>query len=328
MKNETMARLVVLIFAAIGIAIPLIGRQLVLGDKNVIEIHARMPENGGWSPDLIRAEVGQPIHLRITSDDVMHNFAIGQMDFEHVDINPGEWTEATLTFDEPGRYTFYCTRWCGPNHWRMRGTIEVGDPESNPDEPPSPLFVELGIDIDAPHVAKVIPKAPHEPECGAEYIDRLPGDILEKETYLTHSPADLWAELRADSSLSDLDDEALWDVVANIWQANSTPEALAVGETLYGINCSACHGETGRGDGVMTRDLPALDPYAMKHDATRPPDFGDPRILLGASPALLRGKIVRGGMGTQMPYWGPVLTDGEIDAVISYFYTLAFDSIE
>ncbi len=110
MKQETTARLVVLLFAAIGVAIPLVGRQIALGKNNVIEMYARMPENGGWSPDIIRAEVGQPIHLRITSDDVMHNFAVGKLDFEHVDIQPGEWSEMTLIFDEPGHYTFYCTR--------------------------------------------------------------------------------------------------------------------------------------------------------------------------------------------------------------------------
>ena len=37
-------------------------------------------------------------------------------------------TDITLTFDKPGIYTFFCTRWCGVNHWRMRGTIEVSGP--------------------------------------------------------------------------------------------------------------------------------------------------------------------------------------------------------
>jgi hypothetical protein len=37
-------------------------------------IHARMAENGGWNPDVIQAEVGKPLHLRLTSDDVMHGF--------------------------------------------------------------------------------------------------------------------------------------------------------------------------------------------------------------------------------------------------------------
>ena len=328
MKQETTARLVVLLFAAIGVAIPLVGRQIALGKNNVIEMYARMPENGGWSPDIIRAEVGQPIHLRITSDDVMHNFAVGKLDFEHVDIQPGEWSEMTLIFDEPGHYTFYCTRWCGPNHWRMRGVIEVGDYQADPELSSPPLFVELGIDIDAPHVAAAVPESPPDPQSGAALNTRLPADILDRDVYLMHSPAELWAQLGADPSLVDLKDNELWDAVAYIWQANSSPDALAVGEELYAINCSACHGETGRGDGVMVRDLPALDPDSMKHAATRPPDFSDPRVLLGAQPVLLQGKIVRGGMGTHMPYWGPVLTDEEIDALIAYFYTLAFDSIE
>ena len=37
---------------------------------------------------------------------------------------PGKVTDVTLTFDKPGTYTFYCTRWCGVNHWRMRGVVE------------------------------------------------------------------------------------------------------------------------------------------------------------------------------------------------------------
>ena len=91
-------------------------------------IHARMAETGGWTPENLTAEVGQPLHLRLTSDDVMHGFAVGQSDQPPVDVIPGEITEVTLTFDKPGKYTFYCTRWCSVNHWRMRGTIEVTGP--------------------------------------------------------------------------------------------------------------------------------------------------------------------------------------------------------
>ena len=54
-----------------------------------------------------------------------------------------------------------------------------------------------------------------------------------------------------------------------------------------------------------------------------PPDFTDPRLLLGASPALLEGKMLRGGMGTGMPYWGPIFTADQMDAVIAYLYSFA-----
>ena len=94
-------------------------------------IHARMAEDGGWNPDVIQAEVGKPLHIKITSDDVVHGFAVGQMEMQSVDILPGKVTDITLNFDKPGIYTFFCTRWCGLNHWRMRGTIEVsGSPRT------------------------------------------------------------------------------------------------------------------------------------------------------------------------------------------------------
>jgi hypothetical protein len=51
-----------------------------------------MPEYGGWSPDVIHAEVGEPLHLKLTSDDVVHGFAVGQMDMQSVDILPGKVT--------------------------------------------------------------------------------------------------------------------------------------------------------------------------------------------------------------------------------------------
>ena len=95
---------------------------------DVIELRGKLPEDGGWAPETLRARVGEPLRLRITSDDVVHSFAIGQSDFTPVDVMPGEWTDVELIFDRPGRYVFYCTRWCGENHWRMRGTIEVSGP--------------------------------------------------------------------------------------------------------------------------------------------------------------------------------------------------------
>jgi cytochrome c oxidase subunit 2 len=66
-----------------------------------------------------------PLELHLTSDDVVHGFAVGKLDLPPVDILPGKVTDVELLFDEPGTYTFYCTRWCGLNHWRMRGTIDV-----------------------------------------------------------------------------------------------------------------------------------------------------------------------------------------------------------
>jgi hypothetical protein len=68
---------------------------------------------------------------------------------------PGQVTETTLTFDRPGTHTYYCTRWCGPNHWRMRGTIEVVDEEAEATAvalAPAPFYISLGIDMTLPMI--------------------------------------------------------------------------------------------------------------------------------------------------------------------------------
>ena len=99
MKKEKLARILVIVLVVAAAAIPLAGYFLVpiLGAKT-IDLHARMAENGGWSMDAIQAEVGQPLHLRLTSDDVMHSFAIGKSDRAPIDIVPGEVVETTPEF--------------------------------------------------------------------------------------------------------------------------------------------------------------------------------------------------------------------------------------
>jgi mono/diheme cytochrome c family protein len=64
----------------------------------------------------------------------------------------------------------------------------------------------------------------------------------------------------------------------------------------------------------------------MGHSLVAPPDFTDPKDLLGASPVLLEGKLIRGGMGTGMPSWGPILTSEQMDGLISYLYNFALQT--
>ena len=61
------------------------------------------------------------------------------------------------------------------------------------------------------------------------------------------------------------------------------------------------------------------------HSSVAPSDFTDAEHLLGASPAVLHGKIVRGGMGTGMPYWGPIFTDQQVWDLVAYLWTFQFD---
>ena len=88
------------IFISAGVILA-IGAPIFLWSRTPL-IHVSMAENGGWNPDTLKAEVGQPLHLRMTSDDVVHGFAVGQMDMKPVDVMPGKVTDVTLNFDKPG----------------------------------------------------------------------------------------------------------------------------------------------------------------------------------------------------------------------------------
>ena len=327
MRKERLARLIVIVLVAAAIALP-VGAWWVR--SRAVVIHARMAESGGWTPENLTAEVGRPQHLRLTSDDVMHGFAVGQSDQPAVDVLPGEISEVTLTFDRPGKYTFYCTRWCSVNHWRMRGTIEVTGPETTAEAVKPPLYVTLGMDIDAEHHAEVIPNQMPSVARGAKLGVSIPTEYQSQEYYLSHSPVELWKALREESSLSRLSDQDLWDLVALTWQSNTTPQDLKQGQQLFGTNCAACHGEAGAGDGVFANDLE--QPKTGDHTdmqtgemTMRPTDFTDPEHLLAASPAHLQGKILRGGMGTGMPYWGPIFTEEQTWALVAYLWTFQFE---
>ena len=292
-----------------------------------------MAEQGGWSPSALTATVGQPLHLRLTSDDVTHGFAVGQTDWPAVDVYPGEVTEVTLTFDHPGTYVFYCTRWCGANHWRMRGTIQVAGADGSPGEPAAtaqaPLYTELNLDIDAPHPASATPQARPSATEGKAVLEQAP-PAYQTTTYLrSHSPAEAWQALRKEPFTRTLSDQQVWDLVAALWQASASPKSLEQEAALYSQNCAACHGEDGAGDGVFANrtasqgDTP--DSADMGHDLKVPADFTDAGTMLGASPALLQGKILRGGMGSGMPYWGPIFNEDQIWAIVDYLYAFQFD---
>lgn len=342
MTRERFARFIV-ILAAVGLPVGLLTTGSLLRDGEAIEMRARMPEAGGWQPGELVTRVGEPLRLRLTSDDVVHGFAVGKIDMEAIDVKPGEMVETTLNFDEPGRYVYYCTRWCGPDHWRMRGIIEVSGPDdATAASPAPPLFMRIGLDIDAPHSARQIPEERPSAERGARLGLALPANYLDGDAQSRRSPDAVWEELRSDSLTRGMSDMEVWDLVAWLWTPSMPSEMVSEGERLYRANCAACHGEGGAGDGVMAASLSPVSPdrasltigvqadsmAGFGHRTSSPADLTDPRTMLGASSALLEGKIIRGGMGTGMPYWGPILTDREIRALVEYLWTFQLDIAE
>jgi mono/diheme cytochrome c family protein/plastocyanin len=308
-RNEIVARLF-LALLLLGLLLLLASRAL---NRSGVDVHAAMPEKGGWLPDSLKAEVGLPLKLRLTSDDVLHGFAVGQSGWPAVDVKPGQVTEVTLTFERPGAYIYYCTRWCGPNHWRMRGTIQVtGEGDGEPATVESPVYVALGLDIDAPHPAAAIPDQVPIAARSDSLLSTIPARYFDRERYLAQPPATMWQSLRNEPGLNANSDAELWEAVAFIWLSHGDNEQRQLGQGLYAQNCAACHGATGAGNGVFGQAF---------EQAT---DFTSAQDMLGASTAILDGKIRRGGMGTGMPNWGAIFTDEEIDALIAHLWTYQF----
>jgi len=290
----------------------------------VQRIRARVAESGGWGPDALTARVGEPMNLRLTSEDVVHGFAIGQHRQPGIELPPGEPVDVVLTFERPGRYVFFCTRWCGPNHWRMRGTIEVRGDGPPAEAAPIPAYVALGIDLDAPHPAAVLSSRRPSVERGAALGVGIPARYRSREATLGLGPSDLWQALRDEPATRGLADSQVWDLAAWAMRSVVPDESLVEGERLFAENCAACHGRDGAGEAAAQRE-PAHAAGEGETHAVEPVDFTDASKMLGASPALLQGKILRGGMGSGMPYWGPIFTEYQLWALASYLWTFQFE---
>jgi len=77
--------------------------------------------------DELHVPVGRKVQLVMTSEDVIHDFAIPAFRVRH-DVLPGRYETIWFIADVPGTYDLYCTRLCGAEHSRMRGTVVAMQP--------------------------------------------------------------------------------------------------------------------------------------------------------------------------------------------------------
>ena len=98
--------------------------QHVSGDRYEAYIVAqRFSFNPGTSQAL-QVPADSTVTLHITSPDVMHGFEVVGTNVNTMVI-PGQVTEVTVDFDEPGTYSVVCAEYCGSAHHLMEGTLEV-----------------------------------------------------------------------------------------------------------------------------------------------------------------------------------------------------------
>ncbi len=79
---------------------------------------------GAREIDMLHIPVGVPIELILTSQDVIHDFAVPAFRVK-MDVLPDRYTTIWFTATRTGRYPFYCDQYCGTFHSHMRGYAVV-----------------------------------------------------------------------------------------------------------------------------------------------------------------------------------------------------------
>ena len=98
-----------------------------LDEKGVktIYVYGWTHEEGGWDPSEIVVKAGEKVRLVIRSMDMAHGLQIPDLGIDTGVIKPGYEYVIEVTFDKPGEYTFYCSVYCSPLHYKMMGKIIV-----------------------------------------------------------------------------------------------------------------------------------------------------------------------------------------------------------
>jgi len=79
--------------------------------------------------NTLHLPVGQPVKLTMTSEDVIHDLFVPGFRVK-MDVLPGRYTTVWFEPNRVGRYHLFCAEYCGTEHSRMGGWIEVMAPDA------------------------------------------------------------------------------------------------------------------------------------------------------------------------------------------------------
>ena len=88
----------------------------------------RYPGTGAVTANEIHIPAGEPVVLRLTTDDVIHSVWIPQLQAK-TDMIPGRVNEMTIEADAPGTYRGQCAEFCGLQHARMAFFVVAHSPD-------------------------------------------------------------------------------------------------------------------------------------------------------------------------------------------------------
>jgi len=75
----------------------------------------------------LHVPLGVPIKLTMTSEDVIHDFAVPAFRIKK-DVVPGNYTTQWFRATKTGRFHLFCDQYCGTNHSAMTGWVTVMNP--------------------------------------------------------------------------------------------------------------------------------------------------------------------------------------------------------
>jgi mono/diheme cytochrome c family protein len=153
------------------------------------------------------------------------------------------------------------------------------------------------------------------------------GDMAETLTGIVDSAGERWVAAQEESSL----------VTPTVKHVPATPESIARGRALYlskDLNCIACHGEAGLGDGPQTysitknsagQDNPTPGLYDEWGNLVTPRNLTTGIYRGGRRPIDLFSRLHGGIKGTPMPAFGGKKTDAELWDLVNYIMSVPFE---
>jgi cytochrome c oxidase subunit 2 len=114
-----------LLAAACGIALAAVAPKTNLAsaavNPKVIEISAKRFQ---FTPSEITLKKGEPVILRLTSNDRVHGFMSRPFKID-TDIPPDKPTDVAITPETAGNFTIICDHYCGTGHSNMKMEVTV-----------------------------------------------------------------------------------------------------------------------------------------------------------------------------------------------------------
>jgi cytochrome c oxidase subunit 2 len=109
------------LLATIGLALAQPARRAAASTPiHVIDVAARKFQ---FAPASIAVSAGELVRLTIHSDDVVHGFAIPQLNIDVRIPSGGDAVTIEFVAPAPGQYEIVCSKFCGHGHDDMRALL-------------------------------------------------------------------------------------------------------------------------------------------------------------------------------------------------------------